>query len=626
MARTFVCRLQDGPRPELLPKAQMLAVLACRSIDVPDGWVISQDTEIPSAVRAWLGDESLAVRSASPTEDTAQHSGAGLGRSVLDVTAADLTEAIATVATPQVIVQRQVAGRCLVVAAVTDLGVQVDVHDTRDRADAERLSGEHTPDYSGALAAWDHAAAPNVATTVDAAVAAATDAGYHSAHGWDLELIVADDRVWVVQLRPLTAALYPGWPAFCAAVATAQGLAVAEFGEHTLVLDAEHNPEPLSVAHQWIIERLADERGAVAGSPVVLAGWLYVASLPRDLAGRRPSTQAPLSPQAALQVLTESLLPQARARHDALVDRTGSTAHASDVAATVQAAWGAFLTMIDAYVSILIPARRAAASKDVPALVSDDPLTLRQRDRYLDVLPAIWDVASPTLAELGVQPRRVDEPASDHEIPQDPAQAAALLAEWDDHLFALGLSPLRTVYRWVGRASGLGEAVFGLRGDELADAVAGQHPDLAARQARQLAQQQLTPPLRIVAGRPAFAAASAALSGIPIGEPTSGPIAVRRDLTALLADPPPAGAIVVLPALTAPAAVVLAQAGVTAVCSEFGGPLSHAALMARELGLSALIGCRGCTALPNGQRMHLDTRAGRLRRPSPSPSGPASVE
>jgi phosphoenolpyruvate-protein kinase (PTS system EI component) len=70
---------------------------------------------------------------------------------------------------------------------------------------------------------------------------------------------------------------------------------------------------------------------------------------------------------------------------------------------------------------------------------------------------------------------------------------------------------------------------------------------------------------------------------------------------------------VVLPALTAPAAVVLQRLGVRAVCCEHGGALSHASLMARELGLSALIGCVGCTALAEGTLVQLDTITGRLR-------------
>ena len=68
-----------------------------------------------------------------------------------------------------------------------------------------------------------------------------------------------------------------------------------------------------------------------------------------------------------------------------------------------------------------------------------------------------------------------------------------------------------------------------------------------------------------------------------------------------------------MPALTAQAAVALRHLGIRAVCCEHGGALSHAALMVRELGLSALVGCRGCLDLPDGTGAELDTRLGRLR-------------
>jgi phosphoenolpyruvate-protein kinase (PTS system EI component) len=104
------------------------------------------------------------------------------------------------------------------------------------------------------------------------------------------------------------------------------------------------------------------------------------------------------------------------------------------------------------------------------------------------------------------------------------------------------------------------------------------------------------------------------LQGLAIGRPFTGPLHARRDLEDLLANPIPADAILAIPALTAQAAVALHALIIKAVCCEHGGAMSHAALMARELGLSALIGCRGCTSLPAGTRVHLDTRTARLRR------------
>jgi phosphoenolpyruvate-protein kinase (PTS system EI component) len=103
------------------------------------------------------------------------------------------------------------------------------------------------------------------------------------------------------------------------------------------------------------------------------------------------------------------------------------------------------------------------------------------------------------------------------------------------------------------------------------------------------------------------------LQGLASGPPATGPLHVRHDLADLLARPLPADAILAMPALTAQAAVALHALSIKAVCCEHGGAMSHAAVMARELGLSALIGCRGCTSLPEGTRVHLDTRTARLR-------------
>ena len=49
------------------------------------------------------------------------------------------------------------------------------------------------------------------------------------------------------------------------------------------------------------------------------------------------------------------------------------------------------------------------------------------------------------------------------------------------------------------------------------------------------------------------------------------------------------------------------------VCEE-GGPLSHAAVMARELGIPAVIGARGAmTGIADGDTVEVDPVAGRVR-------------
>jgi len=596
-------------------KARTLAVLAAAGLPVPEGFVLDADAPADEALAALLEGGPVAIRGAAVAEDGQDHSGAGLSTSVLGVRSLEQAGgALATVAQAQRIVQRQIVGRTLVVAAATEHGIELDAYALGDESDAEVLSGTRTPTFSGRLARWPDPVGPRLGALVEDAVRVAAAAGLSTHHGWDLELVLDHaDGVWLVQLRPLTAALHPGWADFTAAVAESQDRETADFGPHRLTLDAEHNPAPLSVAHTWVMERLEAERGAAAGSPVVLAGWLYVATLPRNLAGAS-RREAPLTPTAALDELVHRLIPDARGRLTEVRRRVDDDPHGTSVDETREAAWSAFLAMIDAYVGVLVPARRAAAKTIATADAGDpeDPLTLRERARFADVLPAIWDLDSATLAELGVPH---DPTTALPPIPEDPTRAATLLAEWDDHLFALGLAPLREVFRWVGRITGLGDDVFLLRGDELSQAVVEGDRFVARRDSRRAQRQRaaaLRPPLVIDEGRPVAAGSRARLHGIPIGPSAAGPVTVRNDLGALLERPPAADAIVMMPALTAPAAVALQRASVRAVCCEYGGPLSHAALMARELGLSALIGCHGCTDLAEGTRVRLDTTVGRL--------------
>lgn len=596
-------------------KARALAVLAAAGLPVPEGFVLEADAvaddRLATLLAPLLEGGPVAIRGAAEAEDAEDGSRAGLSTSVLGVRTVDeARRALASIPQPQRIVQRQIEGRTLVVAAVTEHGLELDAYELADGADAEVLSGTRTPSFSGRLARWPDAAGARVGAVVEQAVAAAEAGGCRTRHGWDLELVIdREDAVWLVQLRPLAADLHPGWTPFAAAVAEDQGTALADFGPHRLTLDAEHNPTPLSVAHAWVMERLEADRGTAAGSPVVLAGWLYVATLPRNLSGSSANRPMPLTPTAALAELVDALIPAARSRLEQVHARIDEDPNGTDVPEVLELAWSAFLAMIDAYVGILVPARRAARATS-PAIDAADPLTLRERARFADVLPAVWDLDSPTLAELGV-PRDQTSPAP--QIPTDRARAATLLAEWDDHLFALGLAPLRAVFRWVGRITSLADDVFLLRGDELPRAITETAAfDLEQRRRRRQRNAGLRPPLVIDEGHPVAAGSSARHYGIPIGPSVTGPATVRTDLGALLERPPAPDAIVMMPALTAPAAVALQRAGVRAVCSEHGGPLSHAALMARELGLSALIGCRGCTELPEGTRVRLDTVAGRL--------------
>ncbi|HLT37234.1 MAG TPA: PEP-utilizing enzyme [Enhygromyxa sp.] len=619
------------------PKVARQHELAARGVRVPPGVVLDLataravfratggrgDRALDWVGRQFDGGRSLIARSAGSREDRETTSGAGLGMSVPGIQ--DLRELEGALALIEahgrtlagvgnlaaertlMLIQREVPRRALlVVVRGGEPGDRFYMEAHGPDAGPEPLAEGRSPDWAGPLQDWDDPARDAVEEL--AIQVAASEAG---AHGVDLEIVVDPaDQPWLVQARPLAAPLEPGWPAFAAEVAR-EGQ--QDLLRGSLLLDGEHNPAPLSFAHAWVMRRLAKLRPGKSGDPAVLAGWLYVRVLPRELHRVRSGDVMPV--HDALVWLRDEALPRARAelgRFEALL--TGDPTVRVGLAHAEQL----FVQMIDDYVDLLVPARAHALASAPPSERAPVgvPLTLRGRADFLDVLPAVWDVASPSLAEL------LDEQAAEQspsELPSDEHEAARLLGEWDDHLFACGLAPLRRLWLYAGERLGLDrERVFLLGGDELVmlDQDRRTIPDLssllAARAETWAVQRRLEPPSRIVDGHPLPHPFGGRLRGLAIGASFEGPIAQRRDLRDLLADPPAAGAVLCIPSLTAQAAVALVQLGIEAVCTEYGGALAHGALMARELGLSALIGCKGCTRLPEGTRARVDTRARRL--------------
>jgi hypothetical protein len=596
------------------PKIATLALLAAAGVPVPAFVALPEPREPAdwSEIDELLRGGPVIVRAALLGEDLPDSSGAGLGSSVAgcrdrDAVRAALAHITAALADDpwlatyfsgppraQVLVQREITGPWLAVVAQTQLR-HVELHrrdpalaDPLDLNRSEPLAAGLSPALAGPLDLFPPELRAPITCLCDQVTAALPPAP----HGLDLEL-VADlhDRVWVVQARPLTRPLHPGWPAFAAAARLdlLPSPATPALPLPGLwILDGEHNPAPLSRAHAGLIRRLA---GREAPRMRVLAGWLYNAS---HLPHARPEPTEPVL-RAALHALQHHHIPTARAAlagfdrepDPDLVDRACD--HLQHILAIY-----------------------AALPERSPRLTADPchPLSLQARGEHLDVLPAVWDIASPTLLDLSFGTAL---PAIDFSEPA-PDQLGTSLGELDDHLFALGLAPLRRVYlRSARRLQISAEDIFLLTPDELQAALRGASHDLAVRRAEQRAQAELYPPLQLFDGWPVPAHGDAWLRGVPIGPVAEGPLHLRRDLAELLADPLPPGAILAIPALTAQAAVVLRALAVRAVCCEHGGAMSHAALMARELGLSALIGCRGCTTLAPGSRVRLDTRTGRLR-------------
>jgi pyruvate,water dikinase len=72
------------------------------------------------------------------------------------------------------------------------------------------------------------------------------------------------------------------------------------------------------------------------------------------------------------------------------------------------------------------------------------------------------------------------------------------------------------------------------------------------------------------------------------------------------------GDVLVVPFTTPAYNTVLSLAG--AVVCESGGPMSHAAVMARELGIPAVVGAAGAMAeITAGATVEVDPAAGKVR-------------
>ena len=102
------------------------------------------------------------------------------------------------------------------------------------------------------------------------------------------------------------------------------------------------------------------------------------------------------------------------------------------------------------------------------------------------------------------------------------------------------------------------------------------------------------------------------LEGVGIGDRIVRGRACRADSPEQAIDRLSHGDVLVVPCTTPAYNSVLTLAG--AIVTADGGPLSHAAVLARELGISAVVGARGAlTEIPDGALIDVDPVAGEVR-------------
>ncbi len=173
----------------------------------------------------------------------------------------------------------------------------------------------------------------------------------------------------------------------------------------------------------------------------------------------------------------------------------------------------------------------------------------------------------------------------------------------------------------------LGDAFDRPTGDVLAERAAARQRCAALVAPDALGDPELAPPLEVLPGplRQIVSAVQIALeqmgmagertsglSGTGIGETVYRGTARRADSPEEALDSMEPGDVLVVPCTTPAYNVVLAIAG--AVVTAAGGPLSHAAVLARELGIPAVIGAVSCLSeIPDGAEVEVDPVAGVVR-------------
>jgi pyruvate,water dikinase len=307
-------------------------------------------------------------------------------------------------------------------------------------------------------------------------------------------------------------------------------------------------------------------------------------------------------------------------------------------------------------------------SQALPALERAPSAAFVERVRALlgrfGALPRVWDVASPTLAEeperliplllargggelaharaglRAAQLATARELAARLRAPLSPqaaerldllvaeARRARALAEDDDLYFARALAALRRSLlaagahlvsrRWLSAP----DEVFLLELEELVAALRRGHPgrDLRTlalqRESVWRASRRLEPPLAIHGARMTFAPPPAPeralLAGHGVGGVARGEVRLVARLEELLARPAE-GAVLVCATILPALAVALPAAA--ALVTDHGGLLSHAASLARELGVPAVVGTGVATRLlRDGERVWVDGQRGLVVR------------
>ncbi len=560
----------------------------------------------------------VAVRSSATVEDGAAGSGAGIFHSLVAVPSdpASVREAIRAVwssaLTPHAVEYANRRTHEIALGVIVQRyieGERVTVYTRDERDDLVIQRGEQVTRYAREalpVQLADHDAAGH-ALRAERALGVPADVEL-------IQVALRDDAIetWIVQARPIVqrarSRFTPPPPII---------LAPLQDGR-VWTWDVTHNPDPLSPAQIGLVEFV--ERAKAGGYELrVVGGYLY--SSPREAPKPRfteISSDALISQCRALETRIEGVL-GVRTIDRTIVDYSTFVALWADELSPRIAELRARAGTGHNHRPSSVEATIAAAARGT--------IDFAEVIRRIGALAPTWDVAVPSFAERpellhrAIELAKRDVPAVRASQESDLASIAADLAERDDLLFARAQHMVRTAFRSHAAEHGLDlDDIFWLpmwdvvmdhldRGSNHVpiDPIVAKRKASAARAAAERASRWQMP--LVVGGDPP--ARGEPLRGVGHGPRVTGRVVRFASLAAATLAAP--GDVIVVRAVTPALAVFVGRCA--ALVSETGGILDHGAALARELGVTCVVGCHAAwTTLTDGELVVVDGDAGTITR------------
>src|SRR5580704_8055868 len=360
--------------------------------------------------------------------------------------------------------------------------------------------------------------------------------------------------------------------------------------------DVAHNPDPLSPAQAGLVARVA---GLGAYELRVCAGYLYTTL---RVGFSPPPIDDVRTAAAAITAKLDATLAEPAPTVEAAIERYVAcyAIWANELAPLVAAARARTSSSGHRPSSVEVTLARAARGE----LAFDDVLA-----RLGDLAPA-WDVAVPSFREMPAIVRDAIASATplDATAPDDSLAAFVRdLAEIDDMYFARMQQLVRRAL--LARSAELeleGDDIFWLALDEALETADRDlvHRRATAKRAANARAAAWDMPL-VVGGIPR--APGRALHGVGSGPRVTG--RAMRFATLAGATLAGTGDVVVVRAVTPALAMFVGNCA--AIVSETGGLLDHGAALARELGITCVVGCHDAWhSLGDGMIVTVDGDAG----------------